>query len=64
MTDDIDAKVVVVTGASSGFGEATARHPAQRGAKRVLGARRVDRLERLADDIGAGRHRRVEPPMR
>ncbi|MET1533209.1 SDR family oxidoreductase [Burkholderia sola] len=60
MIDNIDGKVVVITGASSGLGEETARHLAKRGAKLVLGARRVDRLERLADDIGAGRQAILE----
>ncbi|KVM84626.1 SDR family oxidoreductase [Burkholderia stagnalis] len=55
MTDNIDGKVVVITGASSGLGEETARHLAKLGAKLVLGARCVDRLERLADEIGADR---------
>lgn len=49
----IEQKVVVITGASSGIGEATARALAQQGAKVVLGARRTDRLEILAADIRA-----------
>lgn len=46
------SKVVAITGASSGIGEATARLLAQRGASVVLGARRTDQLEQLAHDIG------------
>ncbi|MGN1294305.1 SDR family oxidoreductase, partial [Weissella soli] len=44
--------VVVITGASSGIGEATAKLLASRGAKVVLGARRADRLTSLATTIG------------
>jgi len=47
----IDGKVVIVTGASSGIGESTAREFAQAGAITVLAARRVERLERLQDEI-------------
>jgi NADP-dependent 3-hydroxy acid dehydrogenase YdfG len=47
----IDGKVVAITGASSGIGEATALLLAERGAKLVLGARRSDRLEALAARI-------------
>ena len=46
-----EGKVVVITGASSGIGEATALLLADRGAKVVLGARGSDRLEALADRI-------------
>jgi NADP-dependent 3-hydroxy acid dehydrogenase YdfG len=49
----IEGKVVAVTGASSGIGEATALWLASRGAKLVLGARREDRLAALAARIGA-----------
>ena len=50
---DIKGKVVIVTGASSGIGEATARQFAREGAKVVLAARRVDRLQALAGEIAA-----------
>jgi len=49
---DVKGKVVVITGASSGIGEATAREFGREGAKVVLAARRVDRLETLAQEIG------------
>ena len=48
---DIKGKVIIVTGASSGIGEATARQFAREGAKVVLAARRVDRLQSLAQEI-------------
>jgi len=52
MSNNIAGKVVVITGASSGNGEATARHLSAQGAIVVLGARRVDRLKSLADELG------------
>jgi NADP-dependent 3-hydroxy acid dehydrogenase YdfG len=51
MGDNIGGKVVVITGASSGLGEATARLLSAEGASVVLGARRVDRLRSLADEL-------------
>jgi len=54
MTQGIAGKVVVITGASSGLGEATARHLAQAGAKLVLGARRLDRLQSIARELSLG----------
>ena len=57
MTDNIAGKVIVITGASSGMGEAAARHLAAKGARVVLGARRADRIEALAAEITtAGGH--------
>ncbi|KFF50667.1 oxidoreductase [Gammaproteobacteria bacterium MFB021] len=53
MTQDIKGKVVVITGGSSGLGEATARHLAAHGATVVLGARRMDRLQTIVDEIQA-----------
>ncbi len=47
----IQGKVVAITGASSGIGEATARLLAERGAKVFLGARRTDKLKAIASDI-------------
>jgi NADP-dependent 3-hydroxy acid dehydrogenase YdfG len=48
---DLSNKIIAVTGASSGIGEATARLLAARGAKIVIGARRIERLENLAEEI-------------
>ena len=50
---NIQGKVVLITGASSGIGEAAAKLIAARGAHVVLGARRTDRLEKLAAEIHA-----------
>jgi NADP-dependent 3-hydroxy acid dehydrogenase YdfG len=47
----IKDKVVIITGASSGIGEATAKLLATKGAKVVLGARREDNLKRIVDEI-------------
>ena len=48
---EIENKVVIITGASSGLGEATARKLAKQGAKLMLAARREDRLKELVADI-------------
>jgi NADP-dependent 3-hydroxy acid dehydrogenase YdfG len=53
MTENISGKIVVITGASSGLGEATARLLATQGAKLVIGARRRDRLDALAAELVA-----------
>ncbi len=51
MTIDLTNKVVLITGASSGFGEDAARLFAKEGCKVVLAARRLDRLQALAAEI-------------
>jgi len=51
MTEGVDGKVVVITGASSGLGEATARLLSTQGATVALGARRTDRLQSLAKEF-------------
>lgn len=51
MENNIKGKVVVITGASSGMGEAAAKHLSKLGATVVLGARRADRIEKLAKEI-------------
>jgi NAD(P)-dependent dehydrogenase (short-subunit alcohol dehydrogenase family) len=50
---DLSGRVALVTGASSGFGERFARVLAAQGAKVALAARRKDRLDALAEEIGA-----------
>ncbi|MCA0975575.1 SDR family oxidoreductase [Halomonas denitrificans] len=56
MIDNIKGKVIVITGASSGNGEAAARHLAERGAVVVLGARRQARIDALAKELTAAGH--------
>jgi NADP-dependent 3-hydroxy acid dehydrogenase YdfG len=51
MTDNITDKIVVITGASSGLGEAAARFLSAQGATLILGARRMDRIQSLANEL-------------
>ncbi|NMY49732.1 SDR family oxidoreductase [Pseudomonas sp. WS 5011] len=51
MSNNISGKVVIITGASSGLGEATARHLAEKGARVVLAARRKDKLDALVAEL-------------
>lgn len=54
MSDNISGKIIVITGASSGLGEASARLLSAQGASLVLGARRHDRMRSLAGELTAG----------
>ncbi len=51
--DDMNPRTVLITGASSGFGEACARRFAAAGSKVILVARRADRLEKLKSELAA-----------
>jgi NADP-dependent 3-hydroxy acid dehydrogenase YdfG len=51
MSQNVEGKIVVITGASSGVGEATARLLSSQGAIVVLGARRAERIQALADKL-------------
>jgi len=59
MTKGIEGKVVVITGASSGLGEATARLLSSQRATVVLGARRADRLRQLAKELEANGNKAI-----
>ena len=51
MSDNIEGKIVVISGASSGLGEATARHLSAQGASGGMGAWRQDRIQSCADEL-------------
>ncbi len=57
MSNNIDGKVIVITGASSGLGEAAARFLSSLGATVVLAARRADRIQALTHELNSGRGR-------
>ena len=54
MNKNIEGKIVVITGASSGLGEATARMLSSEGARVALGARRAGRLQAIVDELTRG----------
>ncbi len=62
MNDNINGKVVVITGASSGLGEATARHLSAMGGIVVLGARRAERIKLLANELIANGRKAMALP--
>jgi NADP-dependent 3-hydroxy acid dehydrogenase YdfG len=62
MQNNIEGKVVVITGASSGLGEAAARHLSAQGARVVLGARRIDRLGALVGELTARGGKAIAAP--
>jgi 3-oxoacyl-[acyl-carrier protein] reductase len=62
--DDINERVVAITGASAGIGRATARALVAEGAKVAIGARRTDRLKELIDELGVDNVAAVEMDVR
>jgi hypothetical protein len=63
MSNSLKDKVVIITGASSGFGEEAARLFAQAGCRVVLAARRLDRLQKLAGEIQSAGGEAIAIPM-
>jgi len=55
MSNNIEGIIMIITAASSGMGEAAARHLAAQGASVILAARRNDRIDTLANDITRAR---------
>ncbi len=62
MSNNIAGKVVVITGASSGAGETTARSLSSQGAAVVLGARRAERIQKLAEELNKGGSKALAVP--
>jgi 3-hydroxy acid dehydrogenase/malonic semialdehyde reductase len=60
---DLADKIVFITGASSGIGEAAARKFAQKGSRTILAARRIDRLKKIASEL-PGQHHLLELDVR
>ncbi len=60
LSNNIKGKVIVITGASSGLGETSARYLAEKGANVVLGARRTDRLDKIASEINEAGNGKAE----
>jgi NADP-dependent 3-hydroxy acid dehydrogenase YdfG len=63
MSNSLKDKVVIITGASSGFGEDAARLFAKEGCKLVLAARRLDRLQALVGEIQSGGGEAIAIPV-
>jgi len=63
MSNNVEGKVVVITGASSGLEEATALLLSAQRAIEVPGARRVDRLQSLADELNRSKACPVNEPL-
>jgi NADP-dependent 3-hydroxy acid dehydrogenase YdfG len=57
----LKGRVVIITGASSGFGEHAARLFSREGCKVVVAARRLERLERMAEELYAAGGRPARP---
>lgn len=59
MSNHIEGKIIVITGASGGLGAATARHLSALGATVVLGARRIERINALAQELAGSEEKAI-----